>query len=248
MRTALVTGATSGIGRAAALALGDAGWWVLAGGRDPERGAEVAAELTKRTGGEFAAADLAADGAAEHLVDRAVDATGRLDLAVYSAGIHFLAGVEDTDAGDYDRLMAVNLRGAVLLARAAVPAMRASGGGVIVNVSSEAGLVAVPGQVAYNVSKAGLLMLTRSIAVDHARDGIRAVSVCPGTTRTPLVEQAIQSAPDPEAHERWLASSRPAGRLGVPEEIAAAIVFVAGDQASFMTGSEIVVDGGYTAV
>jgi NAD(P)-dependent dehydrogenase (short-subunit alcohol dehydrogenase family) len=248
MRTALVTGATSGIGRAAALALGDAGWWVLACGRDPERGAEVAAELARGAGGEFAAADLTDDGAAQRLVDRAVDATGRLDLVVYSAGTHFLANVEDTDAGDYDRLMAVNLRGAVLLARAAVPAMRASDGGVIVNVSSEAGLVAVPGQVAYNVSKAGLLMLTRSIAVDHARDRIRAVSVCPGTTRTPLVERAIHSAPDPQAHERWLASNRPAGRLGVPEEIAAAIVFVASDQASFMTGSEIVVDGGYTAV
>jgi NAD(P)-dependent dehydrogenase (short-subunit alcohol dehydrogenase family) len=248
MKTALVTGATSGIGRAAALALGDAGWWILAGGRDPERGAEVAAELAKRAGGEFVATELADDGAAERLVDRAVDATGRLDLVVYSAGTHFLAVVEDTDAGDYDRLMAVNLRGAVLLARAAVPAMRASGGGVMVNVSSEAGLVAVPGQVAYNISKAGLLMLTRSIAVDHAGDGIRAVSVCPGTTRTPLVERAIQSAPDPEAHERWLASSRPAGRLGVPEEIAATIVFAASDQASFITGSEIVVDGGYTAV
>jgi len=248
MRTALVTGATSGIGRAAALALGDAGWWVLACGRDLERGAEVAAELARRAGGGFIAADLTDDGAAQRLVDRAVDATSRLDLVVYSAGTHFLATVEGTDPGDYDRLMAVNLRGAVLLARAAVPAMRASGGGVIVNVSSEAGLVAVPGQVAYNVSKAGLLMLTRSIAVDHAGDGIRAVSVCPGTTRTPLVERAIASAPDPEAHERWLASSRPAGRLGVPEEIAAAIVFAAGDQASFLTGSEIVVDGGYTAV
>jgi NAD(P)-dependent dehydrogenase (short-subunit alcohol dehydrogenase family) len=248
MKTALVTGATSGIGRAAALALGDAGWWVLASGRDPERGAEVAAELRKRTGGEFATGDLAADGAAERLLDRAVDATGRLDLMVYSAGTHFLAAVEETDTGDYDRLMAVNLRGAVLLARATIPAMRASGGGVIVNVSSEAGLVAVPGQAAYNISKAGLLMLTRSIAVDHAVDGIRAVSVCPGTTRTPLVERAIQSAPDPEGHERCLASSRPAQRLGLPEEIAAAIVFVASDQASFMTGSEIVVDGGYTAV
>jgi NAD(P)-dependent dehydrogenase (short-subunit alcohol dehydrogenase family) len=248
MRTAVVTGATSGIGRAAALALGDAGWWVLAGGRDPGRGAEVAAELAERAGGEFAAADLAADGAAAELVARAVAATGRLDLAVYSAGTHFLASVEATDPADYDRLLAVNLRGAVLLARAAVPAMRASGGGVIVNVASEAGLVAVPGQAAYNISKAGLLMLTRSIAVDHAGDGIRAVSVCPGTTRTPLVERAIRSAPDPQAHERWLASSRPAGRLGAPEEIAAAIVFAAGDQASFMTGSEIVVDGGYTAV
>jgi hypothetical protein len=248
MKAAVVTGATSGIGRAAALALGDAGWWVLAGGREPERGAEVAAELGRRAGGEFLAANLIADGAAERLVGRAVEATGRLDLVVYSAGVHFLATVEETDVGDYDRLMATNLRGAVLLARAAVPTMRASGGGVIVNVSSEAGIVAVPGQVAYNVSKAGLLMLTRSIAVDHAKDGIRAVSVCPGTTRTPLVDRAIRSASDPEAHERWLASSRPANRLGAPEEIAATIVFVASDQASFMTGSEIVVDGGYTAV
>ncbi|HSK35837.1 MAG TPA: SDR family NAD(P)-dependent oxidoreductase, partial [Actinomycetota bacterium] len=130
MKTALVTGATSGIGRAAALALGDAGWWVLAGGRHPERGTEVAAELAERAGGEFAAADLADDGAAERLVDRAVAATGRLDLVVYSAGTHFLATAEGTDPGDFDRLMAVNLRGAVLLARAAVPAMRASGGGV----------------------------------------------------------------------------------------------------------------------
>jgi NAD(P)-dependent dehydrogenase (short-subunit alcohol dehydrogenase family) len=248
MKAAVVTGATSGIGRAAALALGDAGWWVLANGREPERGAAVAAELEARAGGMFVAADLTEDAAAERLVRRALDAAGRLDLVVYSAGIHFLATVEETEPAAYDRLMAINLRGAVLLARAAVPAMRASGGGVIVNVSSEAGIAAVPGQTAYNVSKAGLLMLTRSIAADHAADGIRAVSICPGTTRTPLVELAIRSAPDPEAHERWLASSRPANRLGIPEEIAAAVVFAASDQASFMTGSEIVIDGGFTAV
>jgi NAD(P)-dependent dehydrogenase (short-subunit alcohol dehydrogenase family) len=108
--------------------------------------------------------------------------------------------------------------------------------------------VAVPGQAAYNVTKAGLVMLTRSIAVDHAADGIRSVAICPGTTRTPLVERAIASAADPGAHERTLAETRPAGRLGTPEEIAAAIVFAASEQASFMTGTEIVVDGGYTAV
>jgi len=247
-KAAIVTGATSGIGRAAALALGDAGWWVLAGGTDEGRGDEVAAELAGRSGGEFMAGDLTQDETAERLVGHAVEATGRLGLAVYCAGVHFLATVEQTDLKDYDRLMDTNLRGAVLLARAAVPAMRKSGGGVIVNVSSEAGLVAVPDQVAYNISKAGLLMLTKSIAADHAKDGIRAVSVCPGTTKTPLVERAIQSAPDPEAHERWLASSRPANRLGTPEEIAAAIVFAASDEAGYMTGSEIVIDGGYTAV
>ena len=248
MKAAIVTGATSGIGRAAALSLGDEGWWVLANGLDEVRGKELADELERRTGGEFAAGDLTEDDSAARLVRRAVEAAGRLDLAVYSAGTHFLATVEETEPEDYDRLMATNLRGAVLLARAAIPAMRDSGGGVIVNVSSEAGIVAVPGQVAYNVSKSGLLMLTKSIAADHARDGIRAVSICPGTTRTPLVDRAIQSAPDPEAHERWLASSRPANRLGTPEEIAAAIVFAASDRAGYMTGSEIVVDGGYTAV
>jgi NAD(P)-dependent dehydrogenase (short-subunit alcohol dehydrogenase family) len=248
MKVAVVTGATSGIGRAAALALGDVGCWVLANGRDAVQGAEVAAELDKRAGGEFVAADLTGDSTAERLVRRAVEATGRLDLVVYSAGVHFLATVEQTALPDYDRLLATNLRGAVLLARAAIPAMRASGGGVVVHVSSEAGIVAVPGQAAYNVSKAGLLMLTKSIAVDHAKDGIRAVSVCPGTTRTPLVERAIQAAPDPAAHERWLASNRPAQRLGTTEEMAAAVAFVASDQAAFMTGSEIVIDGGYTAV
>ena len=144
--------------------------------------------------------------------------------------------------------MATNLRAAFMLARAAIPRLRDAGGGVVVNVASEAGLVAVPNQVAYNVSKAALVMLTKSIAADHAVDGIRAVSVCPGTTRTPLVEEAIHAAADPAAHEEWLASSRPARRVGPPEAIAAAIVVAAGDAAAYMTGCELVVDGGYTAV
>ena len=248
MRSAIVTGATSGIGRAAALALGDAGWWILANGLDDAAAAELPAELERRAGGRFVAGDLTQGGVPQRLVREAVEGTGRLDLVVYSAGIHFLATVEETEPDAYESLMATNLTGALELARAAVPAMRASGGGVIVNVASEAGLVAVPGQVAYNVSKAGLIMLTKSIAVDHAKDGIRAIAICPGTTRTPLVERAIASAPDPAAHEAWLASSRPAKRLGRPEEIAAAIVFAAGDSVQFMTGSEIVVDGGFTAV
>jgi NAD(P)-dependent dehydrogenase (short-subunit alcohol dehydrogenase family) len=248
MRSAIVTGATSGIGRAAALALGDDGWWVLANGLDDAGGAELPAELERRAGGHFVAGDLRDEGVPDRLVREAVERTGRLDLVVYSAGVHFLATVEETEPDAYEALMATNLTCALKLAKAAVPAMRASGGGVVVNVASEAGLVAVPGQVAYNVSKAGLIMLTKSIAVDHAKDGIRAIAICPGTTRTPLVERAIASAPDPAAHEAWLASSRPAKRLGRPEEIAAAIVFAAGDSVQYMTGSEIVVDGGFTAV
>jgi NAD(P)-dependent dehydrogenase (short-subunit alcohol dehydrogenase family) len=246
MKTAIVTGATSGIGRAAALALGRAGYWVLAGGRDGARGKEVADAL--RGNGAFHGADLTEPEGPARAVQAALDATGRLDVLVNNAGIHFLATLEETAPEDLDRLLAINLRAAILLTRAAVPAMRAAGGGVVINVSSEAGLAAVPGQAAYNISKAALSMLTKSIAVDHARDGIRAVSVSPGTTRTPLVEEAIAAAPDPAAHEHRLASSRPAGRLGRPEEIAAAIVFAASDDAGYMTGSDLVIDGGFTAM
>ena len=248
MKVAIVTGATKGIGRATALALGKAGWWVLATGRDEIDGKNVSEQLAGLSGGDFLAIDLTKPWAPDEIVGRALSTAGRVDCLVNNAGIHFLASVEKTAYEDYDRLMATNLTSPFLLARAAIGAMRRTGGGVIVNVSSEAGLVAVPGQAAYNVSKAAMLMLTKSLAVDHAADGIRAVSVCPGTTRTPLVEEAIASADDPDAHERWLASSRPANRLGRVEEIAAAIVFAVSDEARYMTGSEIVVDGGYTAV
>jgi NAD(P)-dependent dehydrogenase (short-subunit alcohol dehydrogenase family) len=245
MRSAIVTGATSGIGRAATEALTGAGWWVLASGRDEARGAEVGTELGET--GEFVGGDLTQAGMPERLVERAGEAAP-LGLLVNCAGTHFLATLPETEPERWDGLMGLNLRAAALMARAAIPAMAAAGGGVVVNVSSEAGIAAVPGQVAYNVSKAALLMLTQSIAVDHASDGIRAVSICPGTTRTALVEEAIASAPDPKAHEEWLASARPAKRLGLPEEIAAAIVFAASDKAAYMTGSHIVIDGGYTAV
>lgn len=246
-RIAVVTGASSGIGWAASLALADEGWWVLGTGRDEERGRLLVEELRGRAGGDYVACDLTADGAPEEIVRRATE-VGRLGLLVNNAGVHFLAPVADTAPEAFDALMALNVRASVLLARAAIPAMRAGGGGTIVNVSSEAGIVAVPGQAAYNISKAALRMLTKSIAVDYAGDGIRAVSVSPGTTRTALVESAIAGAADPAEHERRLSASRPAKRLGKPEEIAAAIAFAADEKASFMTGSEIVIDGGYTAI
>lgn len=246
MRAVLVTGATSGIGRAAAEALSAAGWWVMVAGRD-ERRAHETLEALSGPGGQVTA-DLAEDDAPKRLIDATLERAGRLDALVNNAALYEQGDVAELDDEDLDRLLAVNLRAAIRLAGAAVRHMRANGGGVIVNVSSEAGLVAVPGQVAYNVTKAGLVMLTRCIAVDHAADGVRAVSVCPGTTRTPLVDAAIERAADPAAHERTLAETRPAKRLGTPGEIAAAIVFAASEEASFMTGTEIVVDGGYTAI
>ena len=245
MKAALVTGATSGIGRAAAEALSAAGWWVMVAGRDESRARETVAALAGPGG--HVVADLADDDAPARLVEATVSEAGRLDALVNNAALYAQGDVAELEDSDLDTLLAVNLRAAIRLAGLAVRQLRQNGGGVIVNVSSEAGLVAVPGQVAYNVTKAGLVMLTRCIAVDHAADGVRAVSVCPGTTRTPLVDAAIQRAADPAAHERRLADSRPAQRLGTPGEIAAAIAFAASEEASFMTGTEIVVDGGYTA-
>jgi NAD(P)-dependent dehydrogenase (short-subunit alcohol dehydrogenase family) len=246
VRAVLVTGATSGIGRAAAEALSAAGWWVMVAGRDERRARETVAALPGPGG--HLTADLADDGAPQQLVEATLEQAERLDALVNNAALYTQGTVADLEDAELDTLLSVNLRAATRLAGAAVRHMRESGGGVIVNVSSEAGLVAVPGQVAYNVTKAGLLMLTRCIAVDHAADGVRAVSVCPGTTRTPLVDAAIERAADPAAHERTLAETRPAKRLGTPGEIAAAIVFAASEEASFMTGTEIVVDGGYTAI
>lgn len=248
MPTAVVTGATSGIGRAAALRLGDDGWWVLVNGLDRERGSDVEKELEERAGGLYLGADLTDDSAPERIVDTALDQTGRIDALVNCAGIHFLADLQQLQMSDFDRLMAINLRAAVTMSKAVLPTMREQGSGVIVNVSSEAGLKAVPDQVSYNVSKAGMIMLTRSLAADYGAAGIRAVSVCPGTTRTPLVEEAIASAPDPEAHERMLSDTRPAKRLGRPEEIAEAIAFVASDRVAYLNGTEVVIDGGYTVV
>ncbi|GIU92966.1 MAG: putative oxidoreductase [Acidimicrobiia bacterium] len=248
MPSALVTGATSGIGKATALALGDAGWWVLASGLDPDRGREVEKELQARHGGAFLGGDLTDDRVPQLLVDRLLEETGRIDLVVNCAGIHFLAALDELELESFDRLMAVNLRAALAVARAALPHMLQQGGGTVINVASEAGIVAVPRQVAYNLSKAAMIMLSRCIAADYAHRGIRAVSVCPGTTRTPLVEEAIASAPDPQAHERMLAESRPARRLGAVEEIAAAIVFVASDRVGYLNGTEVVIDGGYTVV
>ena len=244
-RIALVTGGTSGIGLAVCRALVRDGLWVEAVGLDDSEG--LASELSDVGGGVVVACDVTESGVPERLVDELVSGQGGVDLLVNCAGVHALATVEESTPELVDRILDLNLRAPLLLCRAVVPAMRARGGGTIVNIGSEAGVVAVRGQVVYNVSKAAIAMLTRSIAVDHAGDGIRAITISPGTTRTPLVAQAIASAPDPEAHERMLAESRPAKRLGRPEEIAAAVAFVAGGEVDYMTGAQILIDGGYTA-
>jgi NAD(P)-dependent dehydrogenase (short-subunit alcohol dehydrogenase family) len=247
-KVALITGANKGIGRAAALALAREGAKVALIGRDDQEGAALA-ENWRREGlaALWLRADVSREAEVEAAVARTVARWGRLDVLVNNAGIYVQGDVLATSRAQWDAIMAVNLTGAFLCAKYAVPPMIKGGGGSIVNVSSEAGLVGIANQVAYNVSKAALIALTRSLALDFAAQNIRANCVCPGTTLTPLVEAAVSRQPQPKQALERLGQVRPAGRLGTPEEIAEAIAYFAADTSRYTTGAVLSVDGGYTA-
>jgi NAD(P)-dependent dehydrogenase (short-subunit alcohol dehydrogenase family) len=172
---------------------------------------------------------------------------GGLDVLVNNAGIHRPGRAEDTTADLWNEIMAVNLWGTFLGCRTAISLMRQRGGGAIVNLSSIAGLRGVPGSVAYNTSKGGICALTMALAADHAGDQIRVNCVCPGAVETPIIDQIVAAAPDPDALRAMLVARHPMGRLGRPEEVAAVIAFLASDDASFMTGVALPVDSGRSA-
>jgi len=247
-KVAVVTGAALGIGQATATAFAQEGAAVVIADLDQKQG-EATATAIQSNGGQalFISTDVSVEDNVCDMVDRTVSHFGRLDILVNNAGIYIQGDVEQTSLDNWERLMAVNLTGAFLCMKYAVPAMIQKGGGVVVNVASEAGLVGIKGQVAYNVSKAGVIALTRSSAVDLAEKGIRVNSVCPGTTDTPLVKAAVSRAPDPAAARRQLEEVRPLNRLGTPAEIASAILYLASDEAGYATGAILSIDGGYTA-
>ena len=246
-KVAILTGAGSGIGRVSALLFAAEGAAVVAADVDSEA-AEVAASEVTAAGGRAAAAvvDVSDEGQVQAMVRLATDTFGHLDILFNNAGI-FPAddgGTLETPPETWHRVMEVNLQGVWLGCRAAIPAMLDSGGGSIVNVASFVALMgAATAQVAYTASKGGVLALTREIAVEYARSGIRANSICPGPVETPLLAELLA---DPDRRARRLVHV-PMGRFGRPEEIAAAALFLASDEASFMTGAALVVDGGITA-
>ncbi len=247
-KVAVVTGAGAGIGEAALRAFAGEGAAVALVDIDQARGEALAGELTAAGHDAlFIRADVSHEEEVRRLVAAVVDRWDRLDILVNNAGIYRQGDVTQATAEEWARIMAVNLTGPFLCTRYAVPVMIRHGGGVIVNVASEAGLVGIKGQVAYNVSKGGLIALTRSCAVDLAEQGIRVNCVCPGTTDTPLVREALSRAADPVATRRRLEAIRPLNRLGTPEEIASAILYLASDEVGYATGAILSVDGGYTA-
>ena len=249
-RVALVTGASSGIGAATALRLAAEGARVALVGRDAARGGEIVDEIT-RSGGEaaFFSCDVTDKGAVGRMVDAVLARFGRVDVLVNNAGIINFGSVVDARVDEWDLLMATNVRSVFLVSRAVLPHMIAAGGGSVINMGSNLGLVGTRGAAAYATSKGAVVNLTRAMALDHVADGIRVNCVCPGTIDTPLVQRQRVGRTEEQlrqADER-LRQRHPIGRMGTPEEVAAVVAFLASDEAAFVTGSAYGVDGGYIA-
>jgi NAD(P)-dependent dehydrogenase (short-subunit alcohol dehydrogenase family) len=244
-RTAIVTGAATGIGRGIAEHFARAGARVLLCDVATDDGRAVATTLADDgLEAQFLTADVSDPDAGELLTQTALEHWGSLEILVNNAAVQLEKTIEDTDPGEWDRLMDVNFKGAYLLTRAAIPAMREGGGGSIVNLASVNGFWVEPGLGAYCAAKGGVIALTRSTAADFGRDGIRCNCICPGYVDTGMAGRYLDAQPDPEAARAEVALLHAVGRVGQPADIAACAQFLASDAAAFVTGASFVVDGG----
>ena len=247
-RVAIVTGAASGIGRAVAVRFAEEGAAVALLDCDRERGLSVARDL--RTAGrvcEFYRTDVASEENIVSTVQAVVQRFQRIDHLVNNAGIVLVKGVEDCAIEEWDRVMDVNVKSIFLLVKHTLPALRSSPHATIVNVGSISGLVAQKGTPAYVASKGAVLMLSKALALDLAEYGIRVNCVCPGITDTPMFRFHVNASRDPERTLAERCQRVPLARMLAPEEIADAILYLSSSQASGITGTELVVDAGYTA-
>ncbi len=245
-RVALVTGATSGIGRACALRLAADGFAVVVGGRSAERAAEVVDEITAGGGtATTALGDVAEPDYGDAAVAATVAAHGRLDVLVNAAGVITRSDAEGTTDDEWHRIMSTNVDGLFRASRAALPAIRAAGGGTIVNISSTNGLVGAAGLAAYCASKGAVTNLTRAMALDHAAEGIRVNAVCPGAVDTRMLYSEGSGTVE-EVRAKNLPDI-PEGRIPDGSEVAELVAFLADDRSRHITGANISIDGGYTA-
>lgn len=248
-KAVLVTGGGSGIGLATALAFAREGARVAVADVSEERGAAaLAAARAEGLDFVFVRGDVSREADAQRLVEGTVAAFGRIDVLFNNAGILIEAPVHEMSEADWDRILGVNLKGAFLVAKHAVRAMLRQGGGVIVNTASVNALVGDPEEAAYCASKAGVALLTKSMALAYAKHGIRVNAVCPGWVETRMFQQEADARGVTLAEYRAYAGTQhPLGRIGRPEEIAKVVLFLASEEASYITGSLVVADGGYTA-
>jgi NAD(P)-dependent dehydrogenase (short-subunit alcohol dehydrogenase family) len=244
-KVAFVTGAANGIGRAAALAFAREGAGVVAADVS-ERGNRETARLIEEAGGRALAVrcDVTRAGDVEAALGKAVEAFGRLDFAFNNAGVEQpVTPAADLAEEEWDRIAGVDLRGVFLCMRHEIPLMLRHGGGAIVNASSGAGVKGIAGQAAYCAAKHGVVGLTKAAALDHAKANVRINAVCPGIVETPMMDRFSGGTPEGRAR---VAAQEPVGRMGRPEEIAAAVVWLCSDAAAFVVGHAMVVDGGQT--
>ncbi len=247
-KIALVTGAGSGIGASIAEVFARAGAHVYVADRDAKAGQATAASITATLAtAEFLALDVSREDDCERAREKLHASAGRLDVLVNNAGIGHVGTLLQTTGADLDRLYAVNVRGLFNVTKAFLPAMVERKSGVIINLASIGGVVAVRDRLAYCTTKFAVVGFTKSIALDHALDGIRCNCICPGRVETPFVSARLKEYPDPKKAYKEMASTQAIGRMGKPEEIAAAALYLASDEAAFVTGSEFIIDGGWSA-
>lgn len=244
-KRAIVTGAGSGVGRASAMRLADEGARVVVADRDEESAERAAMEIGRQA--THYRVDVSSAEEVEALIRDTVRRWNGLDVMVNNAGVGVAATTPKTSEEDWHRVIDVNLKGTFLGMKYAIPAIRESGGGSIVNISSTAALVGIPDRAAYCAAKGGVLALTRAAAVDHAKEGVRINCVAPGTVDTPWIARITAGYEDPEEARARMQARQPHGRFVAPEEIAMMIAYLASDESASCVGACMVVDGGMTA-
>jgi NAD(P)-dependent dehydrogenase (short-subunit alcohol dehydrogenase family) len=248
-KVAIITGGNSGIGKATAELFAREGARVCITGRDEKRCREVVAEINK-AGGQaiFVIADIRFPDECRKTVEATLEAFGKVDILFNNAGVYFADNAINCSEEEWDLTIDINLKGTFLMSKFVLPSMIEQRSGVIINNGSGWGIVGGNEAVSYCASKGGVVLLTKAMAIDHARQGIRVNCLCPGDVRTPMLdEDARTHGLSWEEYHAQAVVKRPMGRMGTPEEIAKAALFLASDDSSFMTGANLVVDGGGTA-
>lgn len=246
-KVALITGGTEGMGYVAAEQFLREGARVCVTGRSEDKGRRALEALSKLGEAHFVRGDVSVSEDARRMVQETIGRFGRLDVLFNNAGVYIEKSAEDMTEEEWDRLMDVNVKGTFLVTKFAVPHMKRQGGGAIINNSSDAGIIGNRNCPAYCASKGAITVMTKAMALDYAGSGIRVNCVNPGTIDTPMLEREVVASGDPKAYMERTVAESPMGRIGRAEEVARAVLFLASDESSFVTGASLSVDGGVTA-